>query len=57
MGGGMGGASQTWSIVASRITVFLWLGFIVALTTLHVALRGNLVIVNELLVTMVPSIP
>ena len=53
----MGGASQTWSIVASRITVFLWLGFIVALTTLHVALRGNLVIVNELLVTMVPSIP
>ena len=37
--------------------MFLWLGFIVALTTLHVALRGNLVIVNELLVTMVPSIP
>ena len=37
--------------------MFLWLGFVVALTTLHVALQGNLVTVKGLLVMMVPSIP
>ena len=35
----------------------LWLGSVVALTTLHVVLQGNLVTIKELLVMMVPSIP
>ena len=52
-----GGTFQAWSTKSSRITVFFRLGFIVALTTLHVALQGNLVTIKELLVIMVPSIP
>ena len=36
--------------------MFLWLGFVGALTTLHAALQGNLT-VKDLLVMMVPSIP
>ena len=51
------GTFQPWSTAALRITMFLWLGIAVALTTLHVALQGNLVTVKELLVMMVPSIP
>ena len=37
--------------------MFLWFGFVVAVTTLHVALQRNLVTVKGLLVMMVPSIP
>ena len=37
--------------------MFLWLGSVVALTTLHVVLQGNLATVKKLLVMMVPSIP
>ena len=36
--------------------MFLWLGFVVAPTTLHVTLQGNLATVKQLLVMMVPSI-
>ena len=52
-----GGASQAWLIVASRITVFLWLGFTIALTTPHVVLPDSLATVKRLLVMMALSIP
>ena len=41
-----GGIFTAWSTETSRVTVFLWLGFAIARTTLHVALQGNLVTVK-----------
>ena len=52
-----GGASQAWLTVVSRITVFPWLGFAIALTTPHAVLLDNSVTVRGLLVMMALSIP
>ena len=47
-----GGALQVGSIVSSKTTVFLWLGFAVALTTPQAALWGDLVTIKEFLMMM-----
>ena len=52
-----GSASRAQSTVASKIIVFLWLGFVVAFTILHVTLQGNFATTKELPVILIPSIP
>ena len=42
--------------MVSRKTVCLWLGFVVTVIILHVALRGNLVTVKGYLVIIVLTI-
>ena len=52
-----GGTYQAWSIVATRINVWLFLGFVAALTTPFVISPGNLESVKELLMMRVPFTP
>ena len=51
-----GGASRPGLDVVSRRTVFLWLGFVVALTIPCVTFQGNSVTIKGFLVAMVLSI-
>ena len=52
-----GGTYQAWSIVATRTTVWLYLGFDAVLTTPLVISQGNLESVKECLMMRVPSTP